>query len=170
MSNLILIWTSLLLIRLLYPPRPDQLGWPSPLLDHRESAVWGPEELKGGWGGWVVLPLFDLHAVITFTNTHCHERTNMHGHTTRLRKAHCDRLTHKEQECYIFITDVINTECPRLFQEILIAQQKGLIRSINQWPHWITEIQDKKDTIILKLQIRAAQQTVSSALSSLKLH
>lgn len=71
----------------------------------------------GGWGG-TVHPECDLHAVITFTNTHTHkshERTNMHAHTTRLCKAYCKRLTHKEQECYIFITEVINTECPKLF-------------------------------------------------------
>lgn len=128
---------------LLYPP--GLTDWHSPLLDHRESAGCCPERLTGGWGGTVHL-LFDLHAVITFTNTHTQSWTNKHAcpHHPTLCKVHCKRLTHKEQECYIFITDVINTECPKLFWGVLIVQQKGLITSINQWPHWITEIQVKK--------------------------
>lgn len=104
--------------------------------------------------------------------THTHTHTVMNEQTcvpTRLCKVHCKRLTHKEQECYIFITDVIDTECPKLFWGVLIAQQKGPIRSINQWPHWVTGIWVKRHKNT-ETADWAAQQTVKSAYSSLKLH
>lgn len=87
--------------------------------------------------GGTVHPFFDLHAVITLTNTHAHTQTVRNRQTCVPTppdsvRGPLQRLAHEEQECYIFITDVINTECPMLFWEVLIAQQKRLIRSINQ--------------------------------------
>lgn len=93
--------------------------------DHRESAGFYPEGLGG------------ISASLTHIN---HGQTNMCPHTIWL----FTRLQHKEQECYIFITDVINTRCSELFLRVLIAQQKGLIRSINQWLLWDTGIQVKR--------------------------
>lgn len=63
----------------------------------RGSASFCPEGLMGGWGG-TVHPVFDLHAVITFTNTHTrvmNEQT-CRAHTTWLCKAHCKK-THTQR-------------------------------------------------------------------------
>lgn len=106
-----------------------------------------------------------IHAHV---HTESHDWTNMRAHTTWLCKVYWKRLKHKEQECYIFITDLINT-CPKLFWGVLITQQKGLIRSINQWPHGVTAIQVKRHNNT-ETADWADQETVNSAYPSLKLH
>lgn len=112
---------------------------------------------RGAGGGWGVLgkvhSLFDLHAVITFTNPHTQSWMNKHAcpHHTTLCKVHCKRLTYKEQECYIFIINLINTECPRLFWEYWLLSKKGWSGQLINDPteslgfRW-------KDTVTLKPQ------------------
>lgn len=146
-------------LRLLYPP--GLTSWHSPLFDHTNSAGCCPEA-RGAEG-------MEVGQCISYLT--CMLSLPLQTHTRRaINEQTCvpntTQDTHKEQECYIFITDVINTECPKLLWRVLIAQQKRPIRSINQWPHWVTGVWVKRHNNS-ETAVWAAQQSVNS---SLKLH
>lgn len=120
---------------------PGLTDWDEPVL-HSTTESLQVAVQRGWWEGRKnSASLIWPACCYTFTNTHTHshEGTNMRAHTQC--KVHCRGLTHKEQECYIFITDGINTEGPMLSWGVLIAQQKRSIRSINQWFLCVTWIQ-----------------------------
>lgn len=75
------------------------------------------------------------------TQIHRKSWMNKHAcphHPTLCKVHYKKRRTYKEQECYIFITDLINTKCPKLFRGVPITQQKGLQvnYSMNPQRHW----------------------------------
>lgn len=82
-----------------------------------EPAGCCPEGLKGG----TVHPLYDLHAI-----TNLNKHTVMNNKHACLWAGHSKALTPQQQEeCYIFITDVIDTQSPQLFGEYWLLSRKG---------------------------------------------